>query len=61
MNDVIGMMTLDEAIEHAEEVASRIDTCEACKNHHVQIATWLRELRRRRKIDDGIKKLLNQI
>ena len=39
-------MTLDEAIEHAEEVANR--ECKrgsACGEEHRQLVEWLRELR----------------
>lgn len=36
-------MTLDEAIEHAEEVAS---SCEGqCSLDHKQLAEWLKELK----------------
>lgn len=45
-------MTLDEAIEHAKEVGSRM-MC-SCKTHecgkeHMQLASWLEELKRYRK------------
>ena len=53
-------MTLDEAIEHAEEVATT--RCGECAEEHKQLADWLRELKRARmKIDllkilrDGFK------
>ena len=53
-------MTLDEAIEHAEEVAT--NRCGECAEEHKQLADWLRELKRARmKIDllkilrDGFK------
>lgn len=41
-------MTLDEAIEHLEESLqdeSRKWTCEECKNEHIQLLEWLKELR----------------
>ena len=43
-------MTLDEAIDHAEEVASRVQ-CQPCANEHHQLAAWLRELRDRRETE----------
>jgi len=36
-------MTLDEAIEHAEEVGR--DSCAECAEDHRQLADWLRELK----------------
>lgn len=54
-------MTLDEAIEHANQVAdSYKDTAPACKCacEHRQLAEWLRELRQLRienaKLREGI-------
>lgn len=41
-------MTLDEAIEHAEEVAGC--TGAQCGVEHAQLAAWLRELRDRRRV-----------
>lgn len=53
-------MTLDEAIEHAEQCAD--NSCGECAEEHKQLADWLRELKRARmKIDllkilrDGFK------
>lgn len=51
-------MPLDEAIEHAQEVAERLaerhyatgEGCELCAIEHWQIAEWLRELKIARKI-----------
>lgn len=43
------MMTLEEAIEHCEEVAKI--TCGECANEHLQLAEWLRELKQRREQD----------
>ena len=37
------MMTLEEAIEHCEEVASNCDNKE-CALDHKQLAEWLKEL-----------------
>jgi len=41
-------MTLDEAIEHAEDIAISAIGCE-CREEHRQLAEWLRELQERRK------------
>lgn len=47
-------MTLDEAIEHAEEQATACAvTSPACAEDHAQLAAWLRELRDRRSADAG--------
>lgn len=62
-------MTLDEAIRRAEEVAeaeeqkarvlngdfykSRRNECLECAEEHRQLAEWLRELKRYRKIKDS--------
>lgn len=40
-------LTLDEAIEHSEEVAGACAT--SCQREHKQLADWLRELKERRK------------
>lgn len=46
-------MTLDEAIEHAEEVAS---SCEGqCSLDHKQLAEWLKELKICRSHNRGCK------
>lgn len=42
------MMTLDEAIEHAREVAHYAG-CKECEEEHEQLAKWLEELRDYRK------------
>lgn len=42
------LMTLEEAIEHAEEVACSLeekDKCDACAAQHRQLANWLKELK----------------
>lgn len=39
-------MTIDEAIEHAKEVAeNRDDMCAECRAEHKQLADWLEELK----------------
>ena len=45
-------MTLDEAIEHCEEVAK--SKCNTCGEDHKQLAEWLKELKQRRKEDSGL-------
>ena len=45
-------MTIDEAIEHAEEIACGNDQC---ANDYAQLADWLRELRRARMEIDLLK------
>jgi len=49
-------MTLDEAIEHAEQVAYARDYCRehpkcACAVEHRQLAEWLKELKALRERD----------
>jgi hypothetical protein len=41
-------ITLDEAIQHAEEVAKALRAygCTLCAEEHEQLASWLRELMR---------------
>jgi chromosome segregation ATPase len=53
--DVQAMMTLDEAIEHAEWCAE--NSCGECADDHAQLADWLRELRRARMEIDLLKTL----
>ena len=38
-------MSIDEAIEHCNEVASRENTCESCASDHIQLGQWLTELK----------------
>ena len=45
------MMTLDEAIQHAKEVASQC-TNQECSLEHMQLAKWLEELKQRRLKDE---------
>ena len=47
------MMTLEEAIEHAEDIATSAIGCE-CREEHRQLAAWLRELQERRKAPEII-------
>lgn len=42
-------MTLEEAIEHAKQVAGNETTCLECRNEHEQLAAWLLELKDLRK------------
>ena len=37
-------MTLKEAIQHAEEKANDISSCEQCRAEHKQLAEWLKKL-----------------
>lgn len=37
-------MTLEEAINHAEEVA--VTSCDECREEHEQLSAWLKELKR---------------
>ena len=43
-------MTLEEAIEHAEDTARSAIGCE-CREEHRQLAEWLRELKQRKEAD----------
>lgn len=40
-------MTLEEAIEHCEEIAEKM--CDECGMEHRQLAEWLKELQAYRK------------
>jgi len=42
------MISLEQAIEHAEDTAISAIGCE-CREEHRQLAAWLRELQERRK------------
>ena len=46
-------MTLEEAIEHAEDIATSAIGCE-CREEHRQLVAWLRELQERRKAPEII-------
>lgn len=39
------MKTLNEAIKHCEEVARNNSDCKECCEEHLQLATWLKELK----------------
>lgn len=43
------VMTLDEAIEHCEDVF-KTEECKDCANEHLQLANWLKELKQVREI-----------
>ena len=43
-------MTLDEAIQHAQEIANK--GCDQCAKDHQQLAEWLTELKQRREADE---------
>lgn len=46
-------MTLPEAIQHLQEVLADPNhfSCEECRQEHVQLLGWLRELYARRMLD----------
>ena len=46
-------VTLEQAIEHAEDTAKSAIGCE-CRDEHRQLAEWLKELQERRKSDNEI-------
>jgi len=48
------MLALEEAIEHAEDIAISAIGCE-CREEHRQLAEWLRELQERRKAPEIIR------
>lgn len=41
-------MSLDEAIEHIDEIINKGDMCEECKLEHLQLKNWLIELKQYR-------------
>ena len=47
-------MTIEQAIEHAEDIAISAIGCE-CREEHRQLAAWLRELQERRKEPEIIR------
>ena len=47
------LMTLDEAIKHAEERASL--SCDECAEQHRQLAEWLKELRQYREYFEPLR------
>ena len=52
-------MTLDEAIEHAEEVATT--RCGECAEEHMQLAEWLRELKRLKAQNAQMSEVIGQM
>ena len=48
-------MTIDEAIEHARDVAINGKCSIECKEQHEQLAEWLEELKEWRKREHGIR------
>ncbi len=52
-------MTIDEAIEHCEDVAklkfenNSSQNCIRCGEEHLQLATWLKELKEYKKHEDN--------
>ena len=47
-------MTLEQAIEHAEDTAKSAIGCE-CRDEYRQLAEWLKELAERRKLPEIIR------
>ena len=47
-------MTIEQAIEHAEDTAISAIGCE-CREEHRQLAAWLRELQERRKAPEIVQ------
>ena len=47
-------MTIDEAIAHAEEVATTTK-CKECAEEHRQLAEWLKELKEKKQAIEDIK------
>lgn len=52
-------MTLDEAIQHAQEIADK--GCDQCAKDHQQLAEWLTELKTRREEDINLVKTFTNI
>lgn len=51
--NISSLMTLDEAIKHAEERASL--SCDECAEQHRQLAEWLKELKQYREYFEPLK------
>lgn len=50
-------MTLNDAIQHLEEnIKTKTDWCDDCKQEHIQLLDWLIELREQRKSQTALKK-----
>ena len=41
-------MTLEQAVEHAIEIAGEVE-CTKCRSEHLQLAAWLQELQKYKK------------
>lgn len=54
-------MTLQEAIDHAREVAIQYNECSGCRKEHNQLADWLEELKTLKNIlgENAISKAKN--
>ncbi len=52
-------MTLDEAIEHCDEV-SKSEACEECKNQHEQLKEWLVEYKGLKKYKEYFDRLYGE-
>ncbi len=44
------IMTLDEAIKHLDETIANME-CSKCKEEHIQLRNWLKELKLRREME----------
>lgn len=53
------MISLDEAIRHIEEDVLPRMGCSACKDEHIQLLEWLKELRDFRKTVAKLKEVEN--
>ena len=51
---MVRTMTIEQAIEHAEDTAISAIGCE-CREEHRQLAAWLRELQERRKAPEIVR------
>ena len=38
-------MTLDEAIEHANDTVQKTDVCDGCRADHLQLREWLKSVK----------------
>ena len=56
-------MTLDEAIQHIEDMLSNGNDfgCDKCKEEHIQLLGWLKELRDRRNTKVDVEKSISQM
>ena len=51
-------MQIEEAIKHCYDIANQSDTCDGCRDNHLQLAHWLEELISLRKILSNSKELI---